>query len=157
MLLIDSHVRVRADLNNFFCKGNNFSGRIVVFIFAADLLYYCQLSLLTPPFISQDFLLISLTVEIGNQRWGLPLLVICQLQAARCCIVLAENRACWEAAVHFWATFPGRWGQSFSLHFCCILGGQPRVGSLFWRAWLAHLHSLELESSITPPGADTDC
>ena len=38
-----------------------------------------------------------------------------------------ENRVCWEAAHHFWATLPGRWGQpwvilqSFSLHFHCIL------------------------------------
>ena len=71
VLLIDSHVRVRPDLNNFLWKGSHFSGRIPVFN-AADLLYYCQLSLLTPPITSRDFLLVSLTVEMCNQRWSLP-------------------------------------------------------------------------------------
>ena len=78
------------------------------------------------------------------------LVVICQLLAARC-IVPAETRACWEPAVHFWAAFQGvgvSHGSSsspFLSSFAAFWGGQPRVGSLFWRALLTHLHSLELE------------
>ena len=73
-----------------------------------------------------------------------------------------ENRVCWEAAHHFWATLPvgvshGSSCSPFLSIFTAFWSGlQPRVGTLFWRrAWLTHLHSLELESSITPPGADT--
>ena len=39
----------------------------------------------------------------------------------------------------------GSSSSPFLSSFAAFWGGQPRVGSLFWRALLTHLHSLELE------------
>ena len=76
-------------------------------------------SLLTPAITSTDFLLIlshsrAVQPKVVSSSLGHLSVAGCQLHCAP-----AENRACQEAAVHFWATFPGR------------SRGQPWVNLLF--------------------------
>ena len=76
-------------------------------------------SLLTPAITSTDFLLIvshsrDVQPKVVSSSLGHLSVAGCQLHCAP-----AENRACQEAAVHFWATFPGR------------SRGQPWVNLLF--------------------------
>ena len=73
-------------------------------------------------------------------------------QVARC-IVLLENKACWETVFHFRAFQVGN-GSSrppflpYLLHFE-LWGVSQGSSILFWKAWHTLLQSSEQESSIT--------